>query len=109
MLLSLAWHWPRHVKRTSPQSIQTITWGEGRACRLRLRDGTEQDVTLGSTAFVQPWLVIIHFHGRGWRCHYLLLLPDMLDRNTFRRLRVRLRMELRQTPGFLRPHQASTL
>lgn len=94
LLLSLAWQWRCHVSRTSPRCVQAMTWQEGRACRVRLRNGAEQDVILGNSAFVQPWLVIIHFHGRHRRRHYLLLLPDMLDRNTYRRLRVRLRMEL---------------
>ncbi len=94
LLLSLAWHWPRHARRTSPRCVQVMTWKEGRACHVRLRNGTGQDVTLAGAAFVQPWLVIIHFHGTGWRRHSLLLLPGMLDADTFRRLRVRLRMEL---------------
>jgi hypothetical protein len=68
---------------------------EGRACRVLLGNGEQQDVTLGRSAFVQPWLVIIHFHHPARRPYYLLLLPAMLDPCTFRRLRVRLRMELR--------------
>ena len=103
LLLSLLRQWPRHVKRCLPGSIQTVTWLEGRACRIGLRNGMARDVTLGSTAFVQPWLVIMHFQGRGYRRHYLLLLPEMLDRDSYRRLRVRLRMELQQTSRSVRP------
>lgn len=94
LLLSLVRQWPRQVRRCFSRSIQTVTWREGRACRIVLRNGMVRDVTLGNTAFVQPWLVIMYFQDRGKRRHYLLLLPEMLDRHSYRRLRVRLRMEL---------------
>ncbi len=98
LLLSLLRCWPRHVTRSASSCIRAVTWREGRSCSVRLCDGTEQEVELGSSAFVRPWLVIIHFRGKGRRRRYLPLLPDMVDRDTFRRLRVRLRMELAHMP-----------
>ena len=92
--MSLFFNWSRHVRRTSPRCIKTVIWKEGRQCRVLLGNGVQQDVSLGRSAFVQPWLVILHFHRLGRR-HYLLLLPDMLDSDTYRQLRVRLHMELR--------------
>lgn len=43
-----------------------------------------------------PWLVIMHFKGDGGRTHHLVLLPDMLEKRLFRRLRVRLMIEVNQ-------------
>lgn len=96
LLIALRWQWPRQVSRTAPDCIAAVTWLEGRACRLRLRSGRELDATLGDTAFVQPRLVIVNFRLSRWRRRYLLLLPGMVDSDSFRRLRVRLRMELRR-------------
>jgi hypothetical protein len=95
LLLPLIGQWNHHVRRTSPRCIKAVTWKEGRECRVLLCNGEQHDVTLGRSAFVQPWLVILHFHGPGRGRQYLLLLPGMLDCNSYRRLRVRLRMELR--------------
>lgn len=96
LLFALRWQWPRQVSRTAADCIAAVTWLEGRACRLRLRSGRELDATLGDTAFVQPRLVIVNFRLSRWRRRYLLLLPGMVDSDSFRRLRVRLRMELRR-------------
>jgi len=95
LLLPLVRQWNHHVRRNTPRCIKTVTWKEGRECRVLLCNGEQHDVILGRSAFVQPWLVILHFHGLGRRRQYLLLLPAMLDRSSYRRLRVRLRMELR--------------
>jgi hypothetical protein len=51
--------------------------------------------------FLQPWLVILHFRRDDGRAARLVLLPDMLDRETFRRLRVRLLIDMKHlaVPG----------
>ena len=65
-----------------------------RAIRLEGRrisvDGVPGDVVDGS--FVAPWLTIVHWRPLGARfARTLLVLPDMLDPDAFRRLRVILR------------------
>jgi hypothetical protein len=101
ILLSLGWYWPRQVSRRAPGTIRTLTWGSDRACHLQLQGGGVSDATLCRQAFVQPWLVILQVTETGRRRRPLVILPDMLDGVTFRRLRVRLKMELGQTgaPG----------
>lgn len=94
IVLSLAWHWPRHVSRTAPACIRTLTWEAERACRLQRRDGTVARATLCGQAFVQPWLVILQLAEPGRLRQHLVVLPDMLDATSYRRLRVRLRLEL---------------
>jgi len=46
--------------------------------------------------FILPWLVIMRFKSNRKRLHHLVLLPDMLEPGVFRRLRVRLMIELNQ-------------
>ncbi|MEZ5540555.1 MAG: protein YgfX [Pseudomonadota bacterium] len=94
LLLSLVWYWPRHVSRTAAACLQIVTWEAERQCRLQRRDGAVAQAALCGQAFVQPWLVILRLAGPGRTRRYQVILPDMLDATTFRRLRVRLRLEL---------------
>jgi hypothetical protein len=64
--------------------------------RLTLRSGRETGATLRPFVFMQPWLVILHFRRDDGRTVRLVLLPDMLDADSFRRLRVRLLIDLKR-------------
>jgi toxin CptA len=94
IVASLGWQAASQVLRIAPGSLRSLTWQQGRDCRLELAGGGRLSATLEPYAFVQPWLVIIAYRVRRWPARYLLILPDMLDADTRRRLRVRLRMEL---------------
>ncbi len=90
---SLLWHWLDAVLRRLPGSVRSFTWLTGSDCRIQPVRGPVCRVHLSGPAFVQPWLVILGYRAGRWRRRYLLLLPDMLDPDTFRRLRVRLRTQ----------------
>jgi len=90
---SLLWYWPRHASRTAPDCVRALSWEGDGSCHLEYVDGAACRATLYRQAFVQPWLVILQLEVAGRR-RSLVILPDMLDPATFRRLRVRLRMEL---------------
>ncbi len=60
------------------------------AWRLTYGDGRRLDLQLVRAPLVLPWLVALEFRAADGRRHDLLLLPDMLDADAFRRLRVRL-------------------
>ena len=90
---SLVWHWLDTVLRRLPGSVRSFTWLTGSDCRLQPVRGPARRVRLSGAAFVQPWLVILGYRAGRWRRRYLLLLPDMLDADTLRRLRVRLRTQ----------------
>jgi toxin CptA len=97
MLGDLLWYWRHQVVRSAHGALRSLTWQDGYRCRVQLAGGAEFEATLEPRAFVQPWLVILHFRAGRSRRQHLLLLPDMLDAVTLRRLRVRLRMELSGT------------
>jgi hypothetical protein len=63
---------------------------------LRLSSGRDIEARLMPQVFMLPWLVIMHFKSDRRRLHHLVLLPDMLEPGVFRRLRVRLMIELNQ-------------
>jgi hypothetical protein len=94
LLCSLLHAWQLHVVRRHPQAIRSLSWGEGRRCRLRQASGREVETALAPQAVVLSWLTVLRFSGPGHRRRYLVLLPDMLDPDRFRQLRVRLKIEL---------------
>jgi hypothetical protein len=91
----------REVQRCDSESIESLVWEEGNRWRLILRSGRETGAILRPFVFMQPWLVILHFRRDDGRTARLVLLPDMLDRETFRRLRVRLLIDMKHlaVPG----------
>jgi hypothetical protein len=92
----------RHeVRRRDPDSLASLVWEEGNRWRLTLRSGRDTGATLRPFVFMQPWLVILHFRRDDGRAARLVLLPDMLDEDSFRRLRVRLLIDMKHlaAPG----------
>lgn len=86
--------WRRHVWHTHPQAIQSVTWQGTDELTVTLHSGRTLPATLVQRALLLPWLVIFHFRVAGQPDRSLLITPDMLPEDTFRRLRVRLRMAM---------------
>lgn len=83
-----AWQWRR--LRRAAQPVRRIDIDARGAWRLTCGDGRGLDLRLTHAPLVLPWLVALEFRAADGRRHDLLLLPDMLDADAFRRLRVRL-------------------
>lgn len=83
-----AWQW-RRLHRATHWVRQLAIDARG-AWRLVHGDGRRLDLRLTHAPLVLPWLVALEFRAADGRRHALLLLPDMLDADDFRRLRVRL-------------------
>ena len=96
VLFSLWWCWPRYASRRSKAAIRSFTWQEGCSCEIERAGGDITPATLAPRAFILPWLVILYFRQSGYWQYNLVVLPDMLDSESFRRLRVRLKMEVGQ-------------
>jgi hypothetical protein len=93
----LSWYRTRRraVQRRDPDGIEMLVWETGNHWRLTLRGGLETGARLRPFVFLQPWLAILHFRRDDGRAARLVLLPDMLDRESFRRLRVRLLIDMK--------------
>ena len=96
LLFSLWRSHSQYVSLTHPCSVRTVCWGEGCSCQLRFSSGQAVAARLMPRVFILPWLVILHFRSDRGQNHRLVLLPDMLEPEVFRRLRVRLMIELNQ-------------
>ena len=97
LLFSLVRSWRLQVSRHHPDAVCSMVWGEEKDCLLGLHSGGQEKVSMGAQAFILPWLVILHFNSRRRNMRYLVLLPDMLDRQVFRKLRVRLKVEINRS------------
>jgi len=100
LLGSLHYALQRHASRRHPAAVRTLVWEAGNRWQLRLQSGEMLQAALLPQAFIRPYLVILRFRYAGCRRSAVTLLPDMLDAGSFRRLRVRLLIELnRAEPG----------
>lgn len=83
----------RHALLVDGGAIVRVCWGED-AWELELADRRTLQATLLPDSYVSTFCVVLGFRGRRlWQHRYLVLAPDSLDADTFRRLRVRLRLE----------------
>ena len=73
--------------------------GTGDRVELTRRDGSTEYLQLQAEALVTPWLVVLKLQNRRHHRLYLPVLPDMLPREPYRRLRVRLRLEIPRLAG----------
>lgn len=84
-------HWTRYPLGHNKSRIQALIWHQGSAWQIERRDSIEA-AYLGSERLVLAWLVILQLKPETGGRLYLAIVPDMLDSDCFRRLRVRLRM-----------------
>ena len=81
----------RHPLWPNAARITRLVWGRDASWEVGRSDRVES-ARLGREAVVTPYLVIVALELESGRRLHLPILPDMLDRDTFRRLRVRLRL-----------------
>lgn len=91
----------RHVLLRGPNAFVELNWdGEGNWTLLD-RDGKTHRARLLRSTYLHVSLVILNFEVNR-RNHSVILLPDAIDKDTLRRLRVRLNIEKHQdtSPDF---------
>ena len=86
--------WRSRVLLLHQDAVQLLHWGEEKHCLLGLRSGSQLQKVLCDQVFLMPWLVILYFNKTGSGKDSLVLLPDMVDPDAFRKLRVRLQLEI---------------
>jgi toxin CptA len=92
---SLAFHVRRDARLAAPQSIVGFEVGEDGSSLLRTRNGNALEARLLPDSFVTPYLCVLGFKPAGRRfARYVTLLPDSLDADAFRRLRVWLKWKV---------------
>ncbi|HWT28123.1 MAG TPA: protein YgfX [Methylophilaceae bacterium] len=91
ILLTLRQHGLKQWQRT-PQACKALCLDSKGAWQLEYADGSVHAVTILPTSFVAPYLTILHCRLAGrWSSQSVVILPDAVDAEAYRRLRVWLR------------------
>ncbi len=94
VLVSYLWLVGRHALLRHPGAAVSLLWPRGDHWQVQSRNGAQVSALLSPESFVHPWLTVLLLKPEsGGRARNVVLLPDMLDAEAFRRLRVRLRLE----------------
>ena len=82
----------RVAQHRGPHGARSFAISAGGEIAVATAQGCHYDGQLRDGSFVAPWLAVVRWRRRGERFdRTVLVLPDMLDAESFRRLRVRLR------------------
>ncbi|MCL4471613.1 MAG: hypothetical protein M1547_10960 [Gammaproteobacteria bacterium] len=92
-----AWyHSKRDCFRVSPRSLVALRLLADCRCDLQTRAGTWHEAELLGSSFVSPYLTVLNLKPAGGRlAKHLVILPDAVDAEDFRRLRVWLKWRCR--------------
>ena len=95
LVCSLTANLGRHASRNHPQAIKRIVWSTDQQWYLYTADRNRYSAILLPPAYVQSSAVILSFRTDTGQTSHVLLIPDMLTSEAFRKLRVRLQLEMR--------------
>jgi toxin CptA len=103
LAFSLAIYLRHYALRTSPGSITSLALADDMTCTLHTRDGQYIACVLLGSSFVAPYLTVLELKPlaptRWWhrlRSYSVVILPDAIDSEEFRRLRVLLRWKWKE-------------
>ena len=82
----------RLALQRSSNAIVELEAGEGARVSCRTRDSQWREGQALSSSFISPWLTVLNLRVAGAaRARHLVILPDNVETEAFRRLRVLLR------------------
>jgi toxin CptA len=92
LVASLLFYILRDVYQAMGHSIVALKWLPDQRLELQNKKGDWIAASLRPGSFVAPYLTTLAYRAeQNFFNHYLLILPDMLDAETFRQLRTHLR------------------
>ncbi len=92
LLASCLFYLRRDCLRLAPGSIISLSFNQEGSCSYQVRGGEWFEATLLGSSLVTPWLSVLNFRreaARGMRS--VVLFPDSIDAEDYRKLRVLLR------------------
>jgi toxin CptA len=89
---SACWTIRRHALLLAHRAVVRLELRDECECRTTQRDGSSTACRIRGSSYVSTWLIVLHLFESGRRFdRRIVLLPDGIGRDRFRRLRVRLR------------------
>jgi toxin CptA len=97
--ISLVIYLNRDARLAAPNSIIALEIKEDGSCTAETRSGKQLDCTLLSTSYVSARLTILNLKASGGlRARHVVIVPDRIDAEDFRKLRVLLRWKFKAKP-----------
>jgi toxin CptA len=92
VVISLYYYLRQDALLNFPCSVVSFTLTDGKNCALKMRNGNEKECTVLGISYVSAYLTVLILQPvRYWRMQSVIILPDSVDAEEFRRLRVLLR------------------
>jgi toxin CptA len=93
------------LQRGSSAIVELEVEAGGRiSCRTR--DGPWREGQILSSSFVSPWLTVLNLRVAAVRARHLVIVPDNVEKDAFRRIRVLLRWSRPAPEGTRPPEEA---
>ena len=90
--LSLVYFMARDAALHAPRSIVALELGEQGEIACQTRNGAWLDCELLGSSYVSPGMTVVNLRPRGWNGYRrVILVPDNVDPDDFRRVRAWLR------------------
>jgi len=93
ILFSLIHSYRRHLQYRGSNTIRSAEISGQNEWLIQQTDGVEVAAQLQPNSYIHPKLSVLNFCNEHGRRQSLILLPDGIDATSFRRLRVRLKMQ----------------
>ena len=90
ILASALYYWRRFMQRQHAKAVHAAVFYAIDEWRIHTSTGS-YFASLQPSSFIHPWLCVLHWRTDSGKAYTLILLPDSVDRDVLRRLRVRLK------------------
>ncbi len=98
--VSLVFYLKRNARLAAPNSIIALEMMEDCACAIETRSGKRLDCILLPTSYVSASLTILNLKADGeMLARHVVILPDSINPEDFRKLRVLLRWKFKAKPA----------
>ncbi|MGH8753387.1 MAG: protein YgfX [Burkholderiales bacterium] len=98
--VSLVFYLKRNARLAAPNSIIALEIMEDCACAIETRSGKRLDCILLPTSYVSASLTILNLKADGeMLARHVVILPDSINPEDFRKLRVLLRWKFKAKPA----------
>ena len=98
--VSLVFYLKRNARLASPNSIIRLEIMEDCTCAIETRSGQQLDCILLPTSYASASLTILNLKADGeMLARHVVILPDSIDPEDFRKLRVLLRWKYKAKPA----------
>ncbi|WP_425433705.1 protein YgfX [Nitrosomonas marina] len=96
-IVSLCFYIRGEALQISGRSAVLLEFTDKVICKLKTKNGQSFEYKVSGSTFVSPYLTVLILRSRhSWSTQSIVILPDAIDSEEFRRLRVLLRWKWKQ-------------